>query len=410
MTLGACSGDPAGGTNLTPYATTTSGAGGGMPADTTGSVTDGVTTGVTTGMTTGTTTGMTTGMAVDTGVGGSTTGVGGTTSTGGDTTSAGLGGSLGSTTGDTMVSTTTGGLTGMGGVGGTTTTSTGGAETTTGSGGTMATPVECTGEAPPSPPSEIQATIDRTWEEMSGQLGGLTGARSSNSSVENRMNLAIDQVMAAGGTLSFCVRWGSSSDSVSPELRSAIEDTLSRGVNEWFQYLVGYDCFPYPSVDVAVTGWATTNRDLLQWQDDAVPIYVTAGDGDGLPSCGDQCSSIRQGLDSAFPNCDGGYTNHYDQMLSLQDGLGNTGFGGNDGQWVDLDGYVGSTDGGLYHIWLHEFGHGIGFPDYYDWDAWGNGEEPPNSVMVAGRAIVVTEWDSWMMRRTWSEFKSRWDL
>jgi hypothetical protein len=28
--------------------------------------------------------------------------------------------------------------------------------------------------------------------------------------------------------------------------------------------------------------------------------------------------------------------------------------------------------------------------------------------MVAGRAIVVTEWDTWMLRREWSETKARW--
>ncbi|NJR12657.1 hypothetical protein HC776_01910, partial [bacterium] len=38
------------------------------------------------------------------------------------------------------------------------------------------------------------------------------------------------------------------------------------------------------------------------------------------------------------------------------------------------------------HIWLHEFGHGFGFPDYYNWDAWAPGVASPNSVMVAGRA------------------------
>jgi hypothetical protein len=27
----------------------------------------------------------------------------------------------------------------------------------------------------------------------------------------------------------------------------------------------------------------------------------------------------------------------------------------------------------------------------------------------AGRAIQVTEWDAWMMRRTWSELRSRWE-
>jgi hypothetical protein len=67
--------------------------------------------------------------------------------------------------------------------------------------------------------------------------------------------------------------------------------------------------------------------------------------------------------------------------------------------------------GSLYHIWLHEFGHGIGFPDYYDFSAWAPGVDAPKCVMNAGAATTVTEWDQWMFRRTWSELKAsgRWE-
>jgi hypothetical protein len=255
----------------------------------------------------------------------------------------------------------------------------------------------------------MQSTIDITWQEMAGELQGMQGARSSNYSMHTRTNMALDQLMAAGGTLSFCVRWGSASDPVSPELRDAIEETLARGVNEWFQHLTGYDCFPYAGVAVSVTGWAALDREQLQWEDGGVPIYVGPGDNDGLPRCPSECYTLEQRVGSQFSDCEGGYSNHFDQELRLQDGLGNTGFGTDFGQHVDLDGFVNSTSGGIYHIWLHEFGHTIGFPDYYDWSSWGSGEAPV-SVMVAGRALQVTDWDAWMLRRTWSELKSRWDL
>jgi hypothetical protein len=29
--------------------------------------------------------------------------------------------------------------------------------------------------------------------------------------------------------------------------------------------------------------------------------------------------------------------------------------------------------------------------------------------MVAGRASLVTDWDTWMVRRLWSELKPRWE-
>ena len=44
------------------------------------------------------------------------------------------------------------------------------------------------------------------------------------------------------------------------------------------------------------------------------------------------------------------------------------------GAHVNHMGFTNTIAGtGLYHIWLHEFGHGIGFPDYYDWSTWAPG-------------------------------------
>lgn len=81
------------------------------------------------------------------------------------------------------------------------------------------------------------------------------------------------------------------------------------------------------------------------------------------------------------------------------------------GQHVDRQGFTDRVTGSLYHIRLHEFGHGIGFPDYYDWSAWAPGVAAPKCVMNAGAATTVTEWDKWMFRRTWSELRERgrWD-
>jgi hypothetical protein len=33
-------------------------------------------------------------------------------------------------------------------------------------------------------------------------------------------------------------------------------------------------------------------------------------------------------------------------------------------------------------IVVHEMGHGLGFPDYYNWDAWAPGVAPPPTIMV----------------------------
>lgn len=64
-----------------------------------------------------------------------------------------------------------------------------------------------------------------------------------------------------------------------------------------------------------------------------------------------------------------------------------------------------SVDQTTQHIFSHEVGHGFGFPDYYNWSTWAPGVPAPPSIMVAGAQQRVTDWDSWMLRRTWTELK-----
>lgn len=122
---------------------------------------------------------------------------------------------------------------------------------------------------------------------MTGGFNGQTGARPPSASAENFQNAILDQLFAAEGTLRFCVRW-ESTETVSSTLRDQIAVALKRGVNEWFSKLEGYDCFPFGEISVLVTGWATADRDLLEWSDDSVRIDV--GDfREGAPQCQEAC-------------------------------------------------------------------------------------------------------------------------
>jgi hypothetical protein len=240
---------------------------------------------------------------------------------------------------------------------------------------------------------------------MTGGFQGQTGARPSSASVENFRNLILDQLFAAQGSLKFCVRW-ESTQTASATLRDQIEQALQRGVNEWFSKLTNYDCFPYQEIPVQVTGWATADRNLLDWSDDSVRIDV--GDfREGAPQCLESCGRFfHQQAGYTYPNCPGGAAGHYDMSLWLTQGMSG-GAGGDWGQRVGSEYFVNSVTQEHQHIWLHEFGHGLGFPDYYNWDVWAPGVASPDSVMVAGRAALVTEWDTWMMRRLWSELQPR---
>lgn len=268
---------------------------------------------------------------------------------------------------------------------------------------------ECT-PMPLDPPAEMQETIDITWDEMTGELSGMMGARGSQRAIQNYPSWALDHVMWSGGSLNFCVRWDSE-EPVSPTLRDQIADALQRGVDAWFDALTGYDCFPYDRIAVSITGWATRNRATFQWEDDnLVPLFINQL-SNGAPDCPDACSRNRhQDADYQFPDCEGGFDARFDQEVWLTEDYGSPN-GWDFGQHVDREGFTNRVTGALYHIWLHEFGHGIGFPDYYDWDVWAPGVEPPRCVMNAGAAAEVTDWDEWMFRRTWSELRAmgRWD-
>jgi hypothetical protein len=273
-----------------------------------------------------------------------------------------------------------------------------------GSGGMPVVDLEACKNTPVPPvPAAMEETIDITWTEMTGGFSGMQGARGNNRTIGNYPSWAMDHVMWSGGELNFCVRWDSTQP-VSETLRDQIEDTLSRGVNAWFSALTGYDCFPYATIDVKVTGWAVANRSTLMWADDTiVPIYVGQMQ-EGAPTCPSACSRFaHQDPDYEFASCAAGPEKRFDQFVWLEEGY-NAPNGWDMGCHLNQAGFSDAAAAmRLYHIWLHEFGHSIGFPDYYDWNVWAPGVAKPVCVMNAGAASTVTDWDKAMLKKTWSE-------
>ena len=257
-----------------------------------------------------------------------------------------------------------------------------------------------------TPPEPMQETLELTWDEMTGVFQGQTGARPVSASIATFRNTILDQIMEGDGTLNYCVRY-ESNDVVSSALRAKIEAALQRAVNKWIAKIAGYDCFPYDEIDVKVSGWATWNRATLDWANDDVPVYVGQNDGEGAPRCPSSCSRFdHREAGYTYPSCPGGFDDHFDLSLWLTDDFGYV--GGDWGQRLDRDYFVNSVDADNQHIFPHEVGHGFGFPDYYNWSVWAPGVAAPACVMNAGAASQITEWDGWMLRRTWSELKSRW--
>jgi hypothetical protein len=344
------------------------------------------------------------------GTGGELTGSGGqlTGGTGGNLT-GGSGGQLTGGTGGELTGGTGGNLTGgtggnlTGGTGGNLTGGAGG-NLTGGSSGTESGGSGGSGECDTTPPpADMLETIELTWKEMTGGFEGQQGARPVSAGVQNFKNTTLDRIMETGGTINYCVRWDSNA-TVSAQMRDQIAAALVRQANHWFAALIGYDCWPYGDIPVQVTGWAAYNRDLLQWSDDSVPVYI--GDiREDAPQCAEACGRFfHQQAGYTYPDCPGGAANHYDMSLWLTEGMSG-GAGGDWGQRVGSEYFTNNVNADNIHIFLHEFGHGFGFPDYYDWNVWAPGVPAPACVMNAGAAAMVTEWDSWMLRYIWSQLK-----
>ncbi|KAL2133496.1 hypothetical protein VTI74DRAFT_2261 [Chaetomium olivicolor] len=238
-----------------------------------------------------------------------------------------------------------------------------------------------------NPPSELATPLKEVWDHCLNTYsdGNLFGFK----------NYGWDQIMATNGSLNMCVRWDSSS-SVTAAQRTQIATVLNEQYQKWFQWLYGYDNFPFSKISVNVVGWAVRNTDLLEGDTSDIDVYTNA-DNDGVPECAPACGrSFHQ--DGDYSSCPNGADRHYDQSLWLTDGL-NGGFGGDWGQQVGKEYFLGALSSGNIHILLHEMGHTFGLDDFYDWTPTG----VRNFIMLAGSSTEITEFDGWMLRNWWYE-------
>lgn len=226
-------------------------------------------------------------------------------------------------------------------------------------------------------------------------------------------NLIFDQIFAGDGTLNYVVRW-QSSKSVTLEQRQKIAAMLQRQINNWAKCLKGYEDWPYDEITVNVVGWACADAsqildkqsneivytdyitDELSKQDSSIPAK--------LPTAPSELSRADHYWDSSY-SYPGGYDKRFDMYLWGTSNL-NGGTGGDWGQRVSDDYILSMLDADEVHIIEHEMGHGFGFCDFYN-----DNERPPegfptHTIMWAGDSAVITDWDAWMLRYTWSQLKS----
>jgi hypothetical protein len=247
-----------------------------------------------------------------------------------------------------------------------------------------------------NPPANLVQPLAEVWQHEEATYGDLYGFR----------NFGWDQVMAGNGTINYCVRWDTAAK-VSAVQRDQIQATLSRQFNKWMAAMTddgqGWDSWPYPSVEVKVVGWAVRDRAMLDWSDNSVDTYVNDIREDA-PQCSEPCGRFFH-QDGDYSGCPGGASHHYDMSLWLTEGFGG-GAGGDWGQRIGSEYYVGALGADNVHILLHELGHTFGLDDFYDWTPTG----VTGFIMNAGTADQITEFDKWMLRDWWRHLKDRYGL
>jgi hypothetical protein len=245
-----------------------------------------------------------------------------------------------------------------------------------------------------NPPAKYVDPLAKTWKHQEDTYSNLYGFK----------NYLFDQVMATkGSSINYCVRWDSSA-TVSTTLRDQIEANLARSAQKWIDQLndngQGWNNWPYKTIPVKVVGWAVRDRNQLQWSDTSRDIYVNNIREDA-PQCGEPCGRFFH-QDGNYSGCPGGDSHHYDMSLWLTAGFSG-GAGGDWGQRIGSEYYVGALGQENIHILLHEMGHSWGLNDFYDFDPLPS----EGFIMKAGSATQITEFDKWMLRDFWRHLKNR---
>ena len=247
-----------------------------------------------------------------------------------------------------------------------------------------------------------------------------------------RRNTIFDQIEAGKGTINYVVKW-QSYRTVTYEQRQQFEKLLSDSINAWNDRLAGYDGWKYDHIDVKVVGWAVIDKNcLLDLHDDETVYtdtkyydaqYDTSNGRDTIPDKEPyaplELSRFEHFQDKnyAYP---GGLDKRFDMYMWATQGFPDIGgCGGDWGQRLSDTAYLSMLGGFGSHVLEHEIGHGFGMTDFYGGEGEMDGFPPggfpggENSIMMAGSAAKITDFDGWMLRYIWSEIKNdegRFDL
>jgi len=273
-----------------------------------------------------------------------------------------------------------------------------------------------TAQVSASPPKTTSTTTNITINDMPSNLKSsiewVWANRILKEKSTDRQNLIFDQIYDSPGSLNYVVRWQSSKN-VTLAQRQNIANMISRQVNNWTKYLANYDGWPYGNIPVKVVAWACINpAQILDKQ--ANEVVYTDYISDPLYAENKNISAQLPVAPSIYSRFDhftnpsyvypGGEANRFDMYLWGTTNFGG-GAGGDWGQRMSDDYILSVANANEATIIEHEIGHGFGLTDFYGADERPPGGFPVPTIMWAGNSSVITEWDAWMLRYTWTQLK-----
>jgi hypothetical protein len=262
-------------------------------------------------------------------------------------------------------------------------------------------------------PANLRESIEWVWN---NRIVPKSAAAPIGEGSTVRQNLIFDQIYDNNGSLNYVIRWQSTKP-LSLAQRKGMETMVQRQINNWTQYLVGFEGWPFKDVAVKVVGVAVDNAALILDPQPGEVIY-TAYSSDpvhnddanipaNLPNAPLSCSRMEHWNDPSYTyaSCPQGSKGRFDMYLWATANW-NGGVGGDWGQRMAETYFLNNLTTAHITMLEHEMGHGFGITDFY-----GTAERPPNGfptklVMWAGNSPSITEWDAWMLRYIWSKLKA----
>lgn len=262
-------------------------------------------------------------------------------------------------------------------------------------------------------PANLRESIEWVWN---NRIVPRSSAAPIGEGSTVRQNLIFDQIYDNDGSLNYVIRW-QSAKSLTLAQRKGMETMIARQVNNWTQYLVGFEGWPFKEIPVKVVGVAVDNKALVvDPQPDEVVYTKYSQDGlskdepnipANLPEAPLECSRMEhwENPSYTYAACPQGPKGRFDMYLWATTNF-NGGVGGDWGQRMSDSYYLSNLNTTHITMLEHELGHGFGITDFY-----GTAERPPKGfptklVMWAGNSPSITEWDAWMLRYMWTKLKT----